>query len=227
MPDPRILIVANDADAGTAYLDALARVGAQGELAHSFEQMCEMAKERSYNGFLIDILTLVRCSKEAKVIAYESINLFPVLRVKWDPRGKKIKLSPLEQSFSPDSDAALRFFIESRCRRFPARSLRRHSRKPIHLNLWYSSDPSFPEDATHRSFAVNLSMGGLFLHTMEELTRGATVWLRLLDTDPTPIAATVRWTQRWGEGRCIPGAGLQFETLTEMQQAELSRIITP
>ncbi|QXE89292.1 PilZ domain-containing protein [Geomonas subterranea] len=228
MHDARILIVANDTDAGNAYLEALARAGAHGEVAHSFEQMAEMAKERTYNGFLVDILTLVRCSKEAKIIAYESINLFPVLRVKWDARGKKIKLSPLEQSFSPDADAALQFFIDKRCRTFPARSLRRHPRKVVNLNLRYSTDPAFAPDGTRKSFTINLSMGGVFMHTMEEFSTGDTIWLRFLEcADQTPIPATVCWSQRWGASRCIPGVGLRFQSLAPRQLELIERVLNP
>lgn len=228
MHDARILIVANDADAGNAYLEALERAGAQGELARSFEEMSEMAKERTYNGFLIDILTLVRCSKEAKVIAYESINLFPVLRVKWDARGRKIKLSPLEQSFSPDTDAAMQFFIEKRCRTFPARMLRRYPRKVVNLNLYYSTDASFAAEAARKSFTINLSRGGIFMHSMEEFPTGETIWLRFLEcADQTPIPATVCWSQRWGANRCIPGVGLSFQSLTPRQLQFVERILNP
>ena len=187
-----------------------------------------MAMETAYNGLIIDILTLVRCSKEEKVIAYECINFYPVLRVKWEAKHKKIKLSPLEQTFSPDMESALRFFIESRCKSFPARSLRRQKRRPLNLNLLYCSDSSFPVQDTHRSFTVNLSLGGIFLHSMRDLPEGETVWLRFLEfADQTPIAATVRWSQRWGVSRCIPGAGLRFETLTARQEKELQLILNP
>ena len=57
---------------------------------------------------------------------------------------------------------------------------------------------------------------------------GETVWLRFLEfADQTPIAATVRWSQRWGVSRCIPGAGLRFETLTARQEKELQLILNP
>ena len=138
MADTRILIVANDSEAGSAYVQAITDIGVACEIANSFEQMSAMAMETAYNGLIIDILTLVRCSKEEKAIAYECINLFPVLRVKWEARNKKIKLSPLEQSFSSDTDAALNYFIESRCKSFAARSLRRFNRKDSYLSLLLS-----------------------------------------------------------------------------------------
>ena len=226
MTDTKILVVVKDTEAGDAYVNALSDIGVVCDVARSFQQMSEMAVENAYNGFLIDILTLVRCSKEEKAIAYECINLFPVLRVKWEPRHKKIKLSPLEQSFSPDSDTALRFFIETRCKSFPARSLRRHNRKTINLNLLFCTGDAFSEEQSHRSFTINLSVGGVFLHTMRPLEKGERIWLRFLElADQAPIEASVRWSQQWGVTRCIPGAGLQFERLTEMQAREIRRML--
>ena len=226
MTQTKILVVVKDTEAGDAYVSALSEIGVACDIAHSFEQMSELAVENAYNGFLIDILTLVRCSKEEKALAYECINLYPVLRVKWEARHRKIKLSPLEQSFSPDSDSALRFFIETRCKTFPARSLRRHNRKPINLNLVYCTGDAFSETESHKSFTINLSVGGVFLHTMKSLDNGARIWLRFLElTDETPIAATVCWSQRWGVTRCIPGVGLQFETMTKEQETQIRRIL--
>lgn len=183
---------------GSAYVDALSEIGVDCDVAHSFSDTSQLATNNSYNGFLLDILTQVRCSKEEKVIAYECINLFPVLRVKWEARHKKIKLSPLEQTYSPDTESALRFFIESRCKIFPARSLRRSRRRQVNLNLSYSTDPGFPAESTHQSFTINLGSHGLFLYTMQEFLQGDTVWIRFLEfADQTPIPATVRWSQRW------------------------------
>jgi len=187
-----------------------------------------MATKNAYNGILIDILTLVRCSKGEKAIAYECINFYPVLRVKWEARQKEIKLSPLEQTFSPDTESALSFFIETRCKSFTARSLRSNDRKQVNLNLFYCTDASFPAQDTHRSFTVNVSLRGVFLHTKRDFKEGERVWLRFIEfSDQSPIAATVRWSQRWGVTRCIPGVGLMFEELTASQEKEIQRVLYP
>jgi Tfp pilus assembly protein PilZ len=226
MTDTKILIVVNDVEASIAYTQALSVIGVACDVAGTFHDMSDMAIENAYNGLIIDILTLVRCSKEEKVIAYDIINLYPVLRVKWENKQKKIKLSPLEQAFSPDVDATLRFFIEGRCSSFPARRLRRHKRKHTNLNLVCSTDGSFSAESSFKSFTVSISLGGIFLHTMQEFEVGKTLWLRFVEfADQEPIAATVRWSLEWGGERSIPGVGLKFERLSEGQQKELRRIM--
>lgn len=225
MTDTRILIVVKDPEAGKAYADTLSQLGVAYDVVSSFDRMWDLVVERPYNGLLVDILTLVRCSKEEKVIAYDCINLYPVLRVKWEAKNGRIKLGSLEQAFTPDADTALRSFIENRCRLFPPRQVRRHKRKPIHLNVLFSPDGSFDEGSCSRSFTVNLAPGGVFLHTMESFPVGATLWLRFVDlADQTPVAATVRWAIQWGESRSIPGVGLKLEGLSEQMEKELQRI---
>jgi Tfp pilus assembly protein PilZ len=227
MPETKILIVVNDVEAGAAYTRALTEIGAGYDIARNFSEMSLLAIENSYNGLIVDILTLVRCGKEEKVIAYETMNLYPVLRVKFENKHKKIKLSTLEQAFSPDVDSALRFFIENRCQAFPARQLRRHKRKQINLNLQFSSDPSFPDAETFRSFTVSISWGGVFFHTMRPFEKGKTLWLRFTEfADPEPIAATVCWALEWGSERGIPGIGVKFQGLSEGQQRELQRVLS-
>ncbi|HBG05111.1 MAG: pilus assembly protein PilZ [Geobacteraceae bacterium GWC2_58_44] len=225
MADTRILIVVNDAEAGKAYSDALSQLGVAYDMVPSFDQMSRLAVENAYSGLVIDILTLVRCSKEEKVIAYDCINLYPVLRVKWETKQKRIKLSPLEQTFSPDAESALKSFIDNRCRTFPARQLRRYKRKPINLNVLLSPDGTFAAENTSKAFTVNVSPGGFFLHTMQSFEVGRTLWLRFIDlSDQSPIAAKVCWSVEWGQARCIAGLGMSFERLSEDQEKEIQRL---
>jgi hypothetical protein len=218
MPDTKILIVVKDIEAGQAYAEALSDIGVAYDIAASISEMSCLAIENAYNGLLVDILTLVRSSKEEKVVAYECINLYPVLRVKWENKKKKINLSPLEQAFSPDAASTLQLFIESRCRPFPARPLRRHPRKNYNHNVLLSPDGTFSEQNTRKTFSLNISREGIFLHTPEPFAAGSTVWLRFVEyADQAPIAATVRWSLEWGLSRSIPGIGLKFEGLSEAQ----------
>lgn len=220
MADPRILIVVSNAEAGKAYTQALSDIGASYDIVPSFYEMSAMAMENAYNGLIIDIVTLVRCSKEEKVIAYECINLYPVLRVKWEAKHKTIQLSPLEQSFSPDAESALNLFMQ-RCRSFPARPLRKHKRKHVNLNALLSADREFAAPGTEKTFTVSICEGGVFLHTMRSFEVGETVWLRFVELNHAPISATVRWVLEWGESRSIPGIGLQFRELSEHQLKEI------
>jgi len=160
MDDTRILMVVTEEEAKAAYEKALRELNVSYDVAGSFHEVLGMTIERAYSGLLIDILTLVRSSKEEKTIAYECINYYPSLRVKWDARTKRMNLSPLEQSFSADAGATLGFFIQQRCRAFAARPLRRHNRRETVLSLLLSTSADFTAGETVKSFTVNISRGG-------------------------------------------------------------------
>lgn len=215
-----------DSEAGQAYADALRDINVDYDIASTFSEMSDLAVENSYSGLLVDILTLVRSSKEEKVIAYECFNLYPVLRVKWENKKKKINLSPLEQEFSPDTTSALKFFVESRCMPFRARPLRRHSRKNYNLNVLLSQDGHFVAKDTTKTFTLNISRGGVFVHSTDGFKEGQRVWLLFAEfSDLAPIVTSVRWSLEWGQTRAIPGVGLQFEELTEAQDQVIQDIV--
>jgi hypothetical protein len=225
MADLKILMVVKEAEARTAYEEALCKVGVAYDVAGSFNDVLQLSIENAYSGLLIDILTLVRSSKEEKLIAYDCINFYPSLRVKWDSRQKSMNLSPLEQTYSADTATSLAFFIENRCRFFAARSLRRFNRKDTFLSVLLCTGPEFSEADSLKTFTVNVSQGGVFLHTMQDFVRGETVWLGFHELpDAEPIKAVVCWRTEWGACRSIPGIGVRFEELSEAMAKELRKL---
>ncbi|UFS69223.1 PilZ domain-containing protein [Geomonas sp. RF6] len=225
MPDTNILLVVKGEDARSAYEEALCRIGVGYEVASSFGEALKLSIERAFSGVVIDILTLVRSDKDEKLIAYDCINLYPSIRVKWDGRKKEINLSLLEQSFVSDSEASLRYFVEHRCRNFPPRSLRKYHRTTICLSVYLCVAETFSEKESAKSFTVNLSRGGAFVHTTVPLAKGETVWLSFPGfDDPAPIRCRVCWSIPWGSGRSIPGVGVCFESLSETQSAEVAEL---
>jgi hypothetical protein len=226
MSDTKILIVVNDSEAGQAYADALGEACVSYDIARSFKDMVAMATDTAYNGLVIDVLTLVRSCKDDKVIAYDCINLYPVLRVKWEGREKRINLSLLEQHGSRDVQSAVRFFVEKRCSTFAPRTLRKFKRKQIHLNAVLSPDENFAPEDTEKTFSVTLSQGGAFLHTVKEFDADCRLFVRfagLMDQAPIPVQA--RWSVKWGMTRSIPGIGVSFESLSRNQEQEIEPLL--
>ena len=223
MQDIKILIIANGEEAMQAYTRALSYITSAYDVAVSFKDAQSMATETPYNGILLDLLTLVRSSKEEKLIAYNLINLYPSIRIKYDMKSKEIKLAPIDQSLPIDSQASLRLFIESRCDSFPARSLSRHKRTNTYLDVLLCSNDSFSQEESIKTFTVDISVNGAFLHTTQSFQRGDRVWLRFKDlVDSTPIEAKVCWNNEWGVGsRSVSGIGIEFEILSDSQKDEI------
>lgn len=225
MEDIKILMVVKEAEARYAYEDAVRKVGVAYDVAGSFQEALSLSIDNTYSGLMIDILTLIRSSKEDKLIAYDCINYYPSLRVKWDARQKSMNLSPLEQSFSNDTEAPLAYFIENRCKSFTARSLRRFARKDTCLSVLLSTCSDFPDGDSMKTFTVNISRGGAFVQSTRAFVKGQTVWLRFLEMpDAEPIKAVVCWHLEWGACRCIPGIGVMFEFRSEEQSTHFIKM---
>jgi Tfp pilus assembly protein PilZ len=223
VPEIKILIVANGVEATHEYKRALSNLASEYDAAETFYEAQSRAKETAYNGMLFDLVTLVRSSKEEKLIAYSLINLFPVIRVKYEKRSREIKLAPLEESLSTDPQTALQLFIEDKCQSFPARFLSRYQRVEAFLHVLLCPTDQFSESGSAQTFTVNISRGGAFLHATQPFQRGDTVWLQFKElADPAPIKTRVCWRIEWGsESRSIPGIGVEFETLSESQREEI------
>lgn len=224
MDHTRILLIVKSADARAAYEEALGRIGVVYHIAASFHDVLRLTTENAYSGLLIDILTLIRSSKEEKAIAYDCINCYPSLRIKWDAKQKCMNLSPLEQAFSVDTQATLAYFVEGRCKAFTARAMRKHVRKNAVVGLLLSSRCDTPEAECIKTFTVNLSQGGAFVHTTQPFPKGETVWLRFLEMPSEPIEAEVRWAIEWGAYRDIPGIGVMFRFSCEEQAQDVKQM---
>lgn len=222
MENTKILMIVKSAEARAAYEEALCKIGVAYDIANSFQEVMHMSIENKYSGLMIDILTLIRSSKEEKAIAYDCINCYPSLRVKWDTKLKNMTLSPLEQAFSSDAQSTLSCFIEGRCKSFTARSMRRYARKETVLGLTLSSSPDSSAGDSIKTFTVNVSQGGAFVHTTRPFVEGQTVWLHFLEiAEAGPIEGVVRWGIEWGVCRGIPGIGVMFKFSSEEQENEV------
>jgi len=66
MEDTRILMVVKEPEARLAYEETLGRVGVPYHTAEDFKEVLRMTIDGAHSGLLIDILTLIRSSKEER-----------------------------------------------------------------------------------------------------------------------------------------------------------------
>ncbi|QXE92975.1 PilZ domain-containing protein [Geomonas subterranea] len=225
MEDTRILMVVREPEARSAYEQALDRIGVSYHTACDFNEVLRMTVESAYSGLLVDVLTLVRCSKEEKNIAYDCINFYPTLRIKWDARQQSITPGPQENS-AADTHTALTRFVQERCGTFPARCLRRFARKDSYLSLLLSRD-GLPSTAALKTFTVNISQGGAFIQTTDPFAKTDRVWLRFPALAEEALQAGVCWSIPWGGCRSIPGIGVMFDQGLSPRQVEWLKQVAP
>ena len=226
MENTRILLIVNEDAAKNAYAEILDKVGVAYNTVTSFSDASSMARNTAYNGLLVDVMTLIRADQNERNIALECMNCYPSTQIKWDAKNKTVRSLTFLQTLYPESESAFRMFIEERCKPFSARTLRIFNRESIVMSLLFSIDCDCSDEKALKTFLINLSLGGCFIHAVQTLYKGQEVWLRLLElSDPTPIKAVVRWQREWNTKRQIPGIGVKFELLSEIQKKQIDIIL--
>ena len=81
------------------------------------------------------------------------------------------------------------------------------------------------EGKTHQGRTRNISLGGMYVETSDQIAIGTTVQVRFrVPTQPEPVDVTadVRWLERGAEGR-LAGIGLRFHGLRAREVWALNR----
>ncbi len=222
----RILLIVKNETARNAYVEILGKIGVACDSVVSFADASSMARNTPYNGLLVDVLTLIRADQNEKSIALECMNYFPSTQIKWDAKSKTVHLLMFSQTSHVEVDLAIRMFIEERCKPYAARTLRVYNRKTFILNFLFSLDCHCSDKKASKTFSLDLSQGGCFLHTVRTFDEKQGIWLCCLElSDQTPIKAVVCWQLKWGLKRQIPGIGVKFESLSEIHEKEIKMIL--
>jgi len=92
------------------------------------------------------------------------------------------------------------------------------------LSRLLSTCCAFPEAGSVKTFTVNISQGGSFVHATRRSLKGEAVWLRFMEMpDQEPVKAVVCWNIEWGGCRSIPGIGVMFDSLSEQQAVWINK----
>ncbi len=97
---------------------------------------------------------------------------------------------------------------------------RQHERRDIELKVLYKSITNFLNDYT-----ANISIGGCFLNTQQQLEMGQDIELILVLPSGQDIHATgvVRWVSSDSK---FPGVGVQFTVLSEQDRVLIEKLVS-
>lgn len=180
-----------------------------------------------YNGFIIDLKTLLKAEMNDKDFYYELIESFPVLRVSHSPDGKVIKGN--YQNRSIENDQLFHYFLDEVCHSFPGRGIRMFPRRAIFLNVLVHSPETVDnkESAPWIANTLNVSGNGLFIISTHSVRKGDIRHIVLRDlSHQEPIEIQVKWTLPWGQTiRHLPGFGAALLNISPAQKEELTSIL--
>lgn len=214
----RLLLVAERGDARTAYLDILRELGVEVDCIASPDELNDVLSGGAYNGLLVDVPTMIRCECADKNRITRIMNLFPVLRLMYNPQFGGIR--GLAQGGTVRDNRDLGEFVRDECMAFEARSVRLAARKNMVFNVLLLKD--LDRETAERTITVDVSERGCFIYTVDRWNIASPAWMVINEfDDKTPIELKVRWSRGWGRIMCPPGIGASFESMSAGQYAQL------
>ncbi len=206
-PTIRLALLVSDPGSQEAYLNSLADHDVQCMNASCHNQLFETLMNEPCNGLLLDVPTMVRSNAYEKALMHDLIEVFPVLRLRYDQESGRIGAL----MYGSQTRISISEFIDTHCRNFSPRKLRLTSRVDVQRSVLLSSDCDFQKDSTEKSITINLSSEGVFIYSIRTWQKGQQAWVVFPNIDPhKPVKAEVRWSRPWGTDFCMPGVGLKF-----------------
>lgn len=219
----RILLVVTPGDNRGVYIQSLNKFDLDFDVAESLHEISLKHNKVKYNGFLIDIPTLLRSSSTDKAEANLLGDNFPVMRLSYKA-AEGIRCMPTGK-FSGHGKTLEEFFNQS-CQSFTARSLRGTKRANKVLNALLNRDINSSSSRMEKSVALNFSTDGCFLYSVSKWRKGETLWVAFMElSDKTPIKSEVLWSVPWGVKSQMPGIGLRFLSLSDEQADQIDELI--
>lgn len=229
MTEELIAVVARAEVDRRAYEGLLRAQGAQARLYEGLAALKQCAGNARYLGVLVDLKAIIGCSQEERSFLRELDGSFPVLRVQRQMGGR---LSGIFGAHHGEGEEVLVRFLGEIRSRFAPRGLRENRRRPLSLSVLVA-EPGAQEPHVP-ACTQDASEGGLFLilpevgpHGGLRRAPGEAVRLSAPDLgDAAPIEAVVRWGLPWGTSmRHVPGYGLEFTQIGEIQEARLCELL--
>ncbi|MFP5223675.1 MAG: PilZ domain-containing protein [Acidobacteriota bacterium] len=221
----RVVLAAAPGAARQAYLEALSALGAEVEVLDSPCDVLEAVIADNFQGLVLDTPTLIRDKSFDRRILNQLEGVFPVIRLRYDHQAGGIR--GIYEQQEPGQDEPLSCFILSTCRQFRPRSLRGVERTPLSLPVYLCESPQAGPyaclDGYEKTATLDLSVRGCFVFTVTVREEGTRLWVVFADfNDRTPVPSRVSWSRPWGAARKVPGAGLEFLSLTPGQLDQMA-----
>ena len=214
----RILLIAREGETRKKYQEAITALGVEVVVVSSLKKTDRVLMDLSYHGVIIDMRTKIEILRDDNELVYTALRKFPVAHLNLESRTGDIRLFYSGQK----AGATLEDFVNLECRPFTPRILGFCLRKQVHLNVVLSKNKEFSPEHCERTVTVDISGGGCFVFSVRDWKPGDSAWLSIKELqDNTPICGLVRWCLKWGERMQVPGIGLKFMEITELQAKEI------
>jgi len=219
----KVILIAASSESRKEYIKAIERFNVHVDVVDSILEAYEKHGKTRYNGFLVDVATLLRSSAADKAEANLLIDNFPVLRLSFKA-SNGIRCIPTGKYSGLGN--SLEEFLRDNCSKFVPRSLKGTKRGTKVLNVLLNRDLNSPTALVEKSVTINFSSEGAFFYSVARWKKDDLFWAVFKElSDRTPIKAQVKRVVPWGKTDSTPGIGVKFLNMSEEQIDQLEDLI--
>jgi len=225
MSSPLVLLISRSASRSQIYREALDALGISCLAISELKEAVVLASGTPLSGILLDMPVLIKATPSEKLASEDIFKALPSAYLNIAPATDAIKL--LTANGMQGVARTLDEFAEL-CKGFAPRMVRPKDRYPLYLQALLTATPG--QDSPEQTVTLNVSSQGCFLFSSSpDYQLNQQVEIQFIGlADKAPVRATICWLRRWGSGEHqIPGIGVSFDTLSEAQRSEITRLLEP
>ncbi len=223
MNDPLLLLVSRSDTRIHTYRLAFDELGICSKPVASIAEALSIAAGTPFSGILLDMPVVAKASIKEKAEIEDLLKALPSAYINIAPATDMVKL--MVATGTQGIARNVEEFTEL-CKGFTPRIVTPKDRYLLHLHATLKSRAT--QGHEEQTVTINVSSNGCFLFTSyPDFNIGDTVFIEFVGLSETAvITATISWLNRWGgKGDNIPGIGVRFESLSELQQSEIKRLL--
>lgn len=212
----RLLLVVEDGISREDYCRELDVCGVEVVAVENIFPVPEAIADQRFNGLLLDIKAKMKAIRHSRAEVYRLTARFPTALLQHDMHTRTVRI------FHPGRGPTkcLSDFVDKHCRHHHPQKLRSFPRKQAYLPVLLTVSDT--EQRPRRLVTKDISPGGCFLVSFQSWKLGERVRLSFVEDERLrTILAEVKRMVCWGEGRELPGVGVEFVELTQEQEFAL------
>ncbi len=217
----KFVIISKSNEFSFLFLEEIAHYNVEIEMVESWTAMQKLFVKAKYHGIFVDVKSKLGLSPEDKELANHIQGLYPVMYLKRKPDSTVIDTLLMGGAAE---DSSVDNFIHNICANFPGRQMRICERKEIHFNVMAHPSLKLAEVHALKTVTMDVSYSGCFLMTSQPWELNSHIWLQFKEmSENDPIEGKVVHIAGWGKKMILPGLGIEFVKMSDVQQKELIR----
>jgi Tfp pilus assembly protein PilZ len=214
-----LLLAVQDEDRRRIYEGFLDQERVAYRTVSSLRDVIAEAAQTAHNGILLDMPVIVKSSPFEKNRAEDTLRALPSAWLNISKTSGEV--IALEIAADSDTQRTAAEFI-NHCRSVSPKIVYTRNRVHLHLNALLSTTADMSSPV--KTVSIDLSEGGSFLFSTDDTIKPRVeVWVQFVSIhDQTPIMAEICWQRPWGQDAKMPGIGVRFTAMSNIQQTEIS-----